>query len=212
VGNRRADKGAAAPIEKDPEKLAVLLLAYAHRYAASVGWKTKDRALARGEGIEDLVQDALASLYGGDPERRWDPEKTPAPMDHLRSFVNSRLSSLARSYENKHVRYAIDPELHEGPDTPESLVIDKEEQQEKHRWYARAKDLLLSEILGDDLLVSLHDLMEKEEIDKPAELASRLGVSIEEIKNAKKRFRRAWERVATAMSAETPLAKEGTHG
>jgi hypothetical protein len=62
VGKKRASKGAASPIETDPDKLAVLALAYAYRYAASVGWKTKDRAIARGQSIEDIVQDALFSL------------------------------------------------------------------------------------------------------------------------------------------------------
>jgi DNA-directed RNA polymerase specialized sigma24 family protein len=213
VGNRRADKGAAAkPIEKDPDKLAVLLLAYAFRYAASVGWKAQDRAIARGEGLEDIVQDALASLYGGEPDRRWDPVKTPDPMDHLRSFVNSRLSSLARSYDHKKVRFPIDPEQHHDVDNPESLVMEKQKQQEEDAWWKRAKDLLLNEILGDELLLAMHDLMEKEEIDKPAELAARLNQSVETVKNAKKRIKRAWERVIAAIGPHPALAKEGTHG
>jgi DNA-directed RNA polymerase specialized sigma24 family protein len=213
VGKRRADKGAAEkPIEKDPDKLAVLLLAYAFRYAASVGWKAKDRAIARGEGIEDIVQDALASLYGGEPERRWDPEKTPNPMVHLRSFVNSRLDSLARSYDHKKVRYPVDPEQYQDAHNPESLVMEKQKQQNEDAWWNRAKDLLLNEVLVDELLLAMHDLMEKEEIDKPAELAVRLNQTVETVKNAKKRIKRAWERVIAAIGPHPALAKEATHG
>lgn len=213
MGKRRADKGTATkPVEKDPDKLAVLLFAYAFRYAASVGWKAQDRAIARGEGVEDIVQDALASLHGGEPDRRWDPEKTPDPMDHLRSFVNSRLSSLARSYDHKKVKFPVDPEQHRDPDNPESLVMEKQGQQEQDAWWERAKDLLLDEILGDELLLSMHDLMEMEEIDKPAELAARLNLPVETIKNAKKRMKRAWERVIAVVGPHPALAKEVAHG
>jgi DNA-directed RNA polymerase specialized sigma24 family protein len=187
-----------------------MLLAYAHRYAASVGWKTKDRALARGQGIEDLVQDAMLSLYDGDAKRSWDPATTPDSMEHLKSFVNSRLSTLARSYDNRNVKQGIDPDAHGAPENPESLVLKKAGQDEEDAWWVRAKDLLVTEILGDDLVARLHDLMEKEEIDKPAELSTRLGVSVQEIKNAKKRFRRAWEKVMAAM--KFPKAEEVRHG
>ena len=161
-----------------PGKLAVLLLAYAHRYAASVGWRAKDRAIARGEGIEDVVQDALASLYGGEPERRWDRENTPDPMDHLKSFVNSRLSSLARSYDHRNVRAPVVPEQHQDAADPESLVMTKEDEQNQNAWWEQAKSLLLEEIVNDDLLVAMHDLMEQEELNKPKELAERLSVPV----------------------------------
>ena len=49
------------------------------------------------------------------------------------------------------------------------------------------------------ILVAMHDLMEKEEIDTPAELAERLDTSVETIKNAKKRIKRAWRRVIDAI-------------
>lgn len=213
MGKKQSDKSAAPkPIEKDPDKLAVLLLAYAHRYATSVGWKAKDRAIARGEGVEDIVQDALSSLHGGEPERRWDPEKTPDPMDHLRSFVNSRLSSLARSYDHKKVRFPVDPEQHQDPDTPESLVVQRAEQQRMDAWWEQAKSLLLDEILGDELLLAMHDLMEKEEIDKPAALASRLNKPLEEIKAAKKRMKRAWQRVVDKIGPHPNLVEEVMHG
>jgi DNA-directed RNA polymerase specialized sigma24 family protein len=212
VGRKRPDKASAKAIEKEPDQLALRLLRYALSHAAEVGWKVKDRAIARGQGIEDIVQDALASLYSDAPERRWDPEKVPDPMDHLRSFVNSRLSTLARSYDHKKVKYPLDPEQHAAPDNPESLVVEVQAQQLDDDWHARAKDLLLAEIIADDLLVRMHDLMEHEEIDKPADLATRLGVPLEEIKNAKKRFRRAWERVIEAIGRPPSLLKEATHG
>jgi len=207
VGRKRKKKASSKPVETDPDKLAVVLLAYAYRYAASRGWDTRARALARGQGVEDIVQDALASLYGGEPDRRWDPQKHPDPMTHLRSFVNSRLSTLARSYDNRRVAQGIDAERHANPNNPEDLVMVKQQQEAEEAWWENAKDLLLTEILGDDLLVAIHDIMEKEEIEKPAELASRLGVPVEDIKNAKKRFRRAWVRVVGAVGR--PPSHEG---
>jgi len=208
LGKRRADKGIVKPAEQDPDRLALLLLRYAYQYAASVGWKVQDRAIARGEGIEDLVQDALASLHGGDPKRRWDCQKHPDPMDHLRSFVNSRLSSLARCYDRKHVKYSVDPEQHAVTETPESLLMRDQEE----AWRARLRDLVLTEILGDSVLVAVYDLLEKEEVASPAELAQRLNLSLEDAKNAKKRFRRVWERAIATLDAETPWPGESAHG
>jgi hypothetical protein len=213
VGKGRADKvAAAAPFETDPDKLAVLLLDYAFRYAASVGWKARDRAIARGEGVEDIVQDALASLYDGESDRAWDPAKTPDPMHHLRSFVNSRLDSLARSYDHKKVRYPVDPERHRNTDEPESLVMEKQQRQTDDAWWKQAKDLLVNELLGDELLLAMHDLMEKEEIDKPAELAARLNETVEKVKNAKKSIKRAWGRVIAAIGPHPALSKEAKDG
>lgn len=210
---RGRSKSSVTSIERDPTKLGLLLFAYARRYAASIGWKTEDVALARGQGIEDLVQDAMASLYGGAPSRRWNEGTTPDPFEHLKSFVNSRLSSLARSYDNRRVKRGVDPEDHVDPDTPESLVLMKETRAEGDAWRKRATGLLQTEILADDLLIRMHDLMEKEQIDTPAALAGQLGVSVEEVKNAKKRFRRAWERVVQKMmTPETLDAKEARHG
>ena len=208
-------KAAAGPpatsgFETDPEKLAVVLLSYARRCAGTSGWRDCDRMLARGNGVEDLVQDAMASLSGGELKRRWDPQKHPDPMQHLKWFVRSRMSTLARSYDALNVRRGDDSDEHADPETPESLVLQVAERKERDAWRAQARDLLLAEIIDDDLLVRLHDLMETEEIDKPAELATRLNVSLEEIKNAKKRFRRAWERVVAAMSTNAAQRTGGT--
>ena len=213
MGNRRdKTKAVAAPIDTDPRSLALRLLAYAHRYAASVGWRTNDTALARGQGVEDVVQDALSSLYGGEPGRRWDPAKHLDPMDHLRSFVNSRLSTLGRSYDNRQVRRGVNPDAYAGTQTPETLLVEQEEQRTQAAWHARARDLLLQEILADDVLVRLYDLVEKEEIGKPAELAARLGVKVEDVKNAKKRLRRAWECVVKMMDEQGWDSKAVLHG
>jgi hypothetical protein len=152
--------------------------------------------LARGNGVEDLVQDAMASLSGGELKRRWDPQKHPDPMQHLKWFVRSRMSTLARSYDALNVRRGDESDEHADPETPESLVLQVAERKERDAWRAQARDLLLAEIIDDD--------------DKPAELATRLNVSLEEIKNAKKRFRRAWERVVAAMSTNAAQRTGGT--
>lgn len=98
MGKKRPDKSKATkPIEKDPDKLAVLLLAYAYRYAASTGWKIKDRAIARGKGIDDIVQDALFSLYGGEPERRVPPLRRMESRTRRTRTAASATASIRRS-------------------------------------------------------------------------------------------------------------------
>jgi DNA-directed RNA polymerase specialized sigma24 family protein len=212
VAKRTGKQAETKPIETDPNKLAVLLLRYAFRYAASVGWKAQDRAIARGSGVEDIVQDALSSLYGGDAKRPWDREKHPDPMDHLKDFVESRLSTLARSYDHKKVRFPVDPEQHEAPDTPESLVMKTHAAQDDANWFAEARSRVIDEILDDELLLAMHDLMQKEEMTKPAELAERLNVPLETVKNGKKRINRAWARVVDALGPRPALEREATNG
>lgn len=209
MGNRRPNKRQPntepAAIESDPERLAVRLLAYAIRRAASLGWKAEDSILARGQGVEDVVQDAIASLSGGDKRKRWDPATTPDPMDHLRPFVNSRLSTLSRSYENRKVKYQVDSEAHPSGDDPLSDVIDRQ----LAPWRQRAADLLLEEILGDDPLLRLYDLLERGGVEqKPAALAAQLSVPVADVKNALKRFWRAWERVREVLSRELMMPSE----
>jgi hypothetical protein len=209
VGNRRPDKRQPktepTAIDTDPERLAVRLLAYAIRRAASLGWKAEDSVLARGQGVEDVVQDAIASLSGGDKRKRWDPATTPDPMDHLRPFVNSRLSTLSRSYENRKVKYQVDTEAHPASDDPLNEVMDRQ----LRPWRQRAADLLVDAILGDDLLLRLYDLLEGGGVEqKPAALAAQLGVPVAEVKNALKRFWRAWERVRQVLARELLTSSE----
>jgi hypothetical protein len=188
-----------AVIETDPERLAVKLLAYAIRRAASLGWKAEDSVLARGEGVEDVVQDAIASLSGGDKRKRWDPTTAPDPMDHLRPFVNSRLSTLSRSYDNRKVKYQAKADAHASEDDPVSEIIDRQLQP----WRQRAADLLVSAILEDGFLLRLYDALEQGGVEqKPAALAALLNASVSEVKNGLKRFWRAWEKVREVLARE----------
>jgi hypothetical protein len=192
-------------IDTDPARLAVRLLAYALRRAASLGWHAEDRVLARGQGVEDVVQDAIASLSGGDTRKRWDPATTPDPMDHLRSFVNSRLSTLSRSYDNRKVKYPVDPEAHADESDLLSEVINRQ----LEPWRDRATDLLLQESMDDDLLLRLYDLLEKGGVEqKPAALAAKLGIPVPDVKNALRRFWRAWEKVRDVLSGELVMHAE----
>jgi chromosome condensin MukBEF ATPase and DNA-binding subunit MukB len=88
----------------------------------------------------------------------------------------------------------------------------KQQQQASDAWRKQARDLLQDEILGDELLLALHDAMETEEIDAPADLAIRLNLPVETIKNAKKKFRRAWERVIAIVGPRPDIAREAVHG
>lgn len=208
MGNRRPDKRfpktEPTALETDPERLAIRLLAYAIRRAASLGWKAEDSVLARGQGVEDVVQDAIASLSGGDKRRRWDPATTPDPMDHLRSFVNSRLSTLSRSYDNRKVKYQVNADAHASEDDLRSEVIDRQ----LEPWRQRATDLLVQAILDDDFLLRLYDVLEQGGVEqKPTALAAQLGVAVSEVKNGLRRFWRAWEKVREVLAGELMVAE-----
>jgi hypothetical protein len=206
-GRRRQ---AAEPIETDPVKLGIRLLSYTIKYAAACGWRAEDRVIARGQGVEDIVQDAIVSLIPTDApaltdkRQRWDPGETPDPMDYLRSYVNSRISTLRRSADARTLRNEIDAEVNVAADDPISEVVEIDIQP----WRVRGRDLLLALIIDDELLVRTYDLLENEGLEKPSELAERLGVRVQDAKNALRRFWRAWTKVVEQLAAEVVEPQE----
>jgi hypothetical protein len=119
-------------------------------------------------------------------------------MDYLRPYVNSRISTLRRSADARTLRNEIDPEAHAAEDDPISEVVERDLQP----WRERGRDLILTLIIDDPLLVRAYDLLEHEGVEKPAELAERLGVTVPEAKNALRRFWRAWSKVVEQLRSE----------
>jgi hypothetical protein len=125
-------------------------------------------------------------------------------MDYLRSYVNSRISTLRRSADARTLRNEIDPEAHVAGDDPVSEIVERDIQP----WRVRGRDLLLALIIDDELLVRIYDLLENEGIEKPSELAERLGVTVQEAKYALRRFWRAWKKVVEQLTAEVVEPQE----
>jgi DNA-directed RNA polymerase specialized sigma24 family protein len=209
---QKGDLGGAAVDLNDPKQLQGLslrLLAFARRRAkVKRWWLGMADALAKGNTVDDIVCEAMASLFGG--PRRWDPKTQPDVWEHLKSVVNSVLSNLVRAKENRVNKRGVEPDLAAVRETPESEMLSVEHEEWLERRRVRAYSLLQEEALGanDEALLSLHDLILKEDIHKPQELAKRLNVSVNAVNNLKRRFWRICRRVLEVVEREEGQAND----
>jgi DNA-directed RNA polymerase specialized sigma24 family protein len=189
---------------RDPKQLEALaerLFAFARRFAAIKRWWLGEAGvLAKGNTVEDVVRTALVSLYGG--KRRWDPIKYPDPWVYLVLFVKTELLNLSASSENRLSGRDVDDDALITTETPEDLLLQAHEDAGRSERVARAYSLLIDELGNDAELLQLHDLIINEDIHKPKQLAERLGVSVKDVNNLKKRFWRACRRVLAILEKE----------
>jgi DNA-directed RNA polymerase specialized sigma24 family protein len=178
------------------EGLSVRLLAFARRSAKLKRWWLKSSdGLAKGRTAEDVACEAIASLFGG--KRKWQPASQPDPWEHLKSTVNSLLWGLSVARENRVCIRGVEDNDASTNQTPESQLMSQERRE-------RGYSMLESEILSadDSALLSLHDLIVNEDIHKPEELAPRLGITVADTNNLKKRFWRVCHRTLEKMEKE----------
>jgi DNA-directed RNA polymerase specialized sigma24 family protein len=183
--------------------LSVRLLAYATRRAKVKRWWLGGAgALAKGKMAEDVACEAILSLFGG--PRRWEQTSQPDPWLHVKSVVNSILSNLVRAKENRVSNRDVEDDAASTQSTPESEMIAAEGEVWLEKRRALAHSLLQDEILAadDGTLLSLHDLIVRDDIHKPQELAQRLGTSVRDVNNLKKRFWRICRRVLDILEKE----------
>lgn len=188
---------------KQLQGLSLRLLAFARRRAAvRRWWLGAAGGLAKGQTVEDVVCEAVESLFGG--KRRWDPASQPDPWEHLKSVVNSLLSNLVRSKENRLNSRDVPQDAVAPQDTPESALLRSEEEGALEKRRERAYSLLVDQIADadDKKLLALHDLIMNENIHKPQELSKRLSIPVAEVNNLKKRFWRACRRVLDILDKE----------
>jgi DNA-directed RNA polymerase specialized sigma24 family protein len=200
-------KGAAATSvgHVDLDDVGLRLLEFARARARTRGWRLGGTGgLAEGKAIEDIVQEAIVSLYDG--SRTWDPSQQPDVFEYLKSVVNSKLDHLCNSAENRRVVGGGDADVREAEDTPETLLIEKQREELRRR----AKDLLLDAIAQDPDLSALYDAIDELGQKKTAAIAERLQKPVSEINNLKRRLERQWNRVRAQL--ETELAgPQGGH-
>ena len=139
---------------------------------------------------EDLAATAIELVLLG--KRTWDEATQPDLAKFLMGVVDSRISSLVGSLENRKSRRlsppgageesaAVDDFADWGADAA-NLVVRREEQE-------AFRTAALKAIEGDEQAFQVFECLEAD-ITKPADIAAYLGVSVEEIYNVQKRLRR----------------------
>jgi DNA-directed RNA polymerase specialized sigma24 family protein len=180
----------------DIDTLAIKLLGFVRRRAMGLQLISglHGTGLPKGQDLEDIVAESIASLYGGD--RAWDRGKYPDPWAHLVLTAKSLLSNLFTSKDSQLTERRLPEELPDKEDnkgTPESVYA---LQERKNKIYARLVDL----VSEDSPLVKVHDLIH--EGYKPSEIAPKLGVSVREVNNLKKRYWRFIKEIASSLDRD----------
>ena len=123
---------------KQLQALSIRLLAFTCRRAKTKRWWLGAAgALAQGKTNEDIVCEAIGSLFGIS-KRRWDPQAQPDPWEYLKSTVNSLLSNLARNDENRRTSRGVEEDAAAAEVTPESELLRVEYEVRLRKRRARA--------------------------------------------------------------------------
>ena len=143
-------------------------------------------------GIEahDVVHTVIEKVLSG--IRRWDPNSQPDLFGYLRAAVDSEISNLVRSYENRRLQSegTVPASTFEQIDesTPESALLAKEREAQSDVFITGFLDSLNGEPNLQKLVMAFVDGMTKR-----SEIAEHLGVSVEEIDSQRKKLRRRLE-------------------
>jgi hypothetical protein len=193
---------------------------YALGKARRLYWRgIKDGTMPDGNEAIDIVDQAIEDVLSG--RRAWHPTKQPALFAHLRSTVDSKLSHLVKSKENRRVR-AISPPTDDGNpsepslprrpgDTavsPPDILMQAEEERLAEEFFWGFYELLDGEPILQKIVECIVD-----GIDKPAEVAAQVGVPRREIYNARKTLQRRLSDYRAARDQKpSPLGGGKSHG
>jgi len=189
------------------EELDKLIL-HLGRYALSVSnnytWRTGDSiSLPGGETVESVVSKALEKVLSGD--RRWDPQKDPDIKKYLMDVIDSLMSHLAASSDNKLL--TVVPA--EGSENAEAWQSGSKKADPEAAWLARqsmtpekeleakeaaeleehAIQMLLKEAKNDAALTAVIRAM-LDGANQCGEIAEVIGIDVTEVYKAMKRLDR----------------------
>jgi DNA-directed RNA polymerase specialized sigma24 family protein len=215
MGNSISEKTLAL-LQAFPWSEAIPQLAFhAERKMDRLRWRNSWNGSPPG-GAEalDIVQEVILKVFAG--ERRWSPEKHPDLFLWLRDQIDSVISSLVLSGEN---RKFITPtpgaedstfERIDG-DTPESILIKQQEEDESETILLELLELLQSD---PDLQRLVTTIIESQDgVPKRSDLAASLGITPKELDAWRKRLFRRVEEYKKGKSARMLEMKGGpVHG
>lgn len=145
---------------------------------------------------QDFVMDAIAKVYAG--ERKWNPETCPDLLKYLIWVIHSDTNHAAQSSENKSTIERDDKDefikqemekfleqMQQFIPLPGDYLLKEEQRQQDEEYLSGFIDFL-----DDDRpLVGIVECI-MDGIEKPRDMATKLGVGVQEIYHMKKRLRR----------------------
>lgn len=203
--------------DEDWTKLVLKLGHYAASVSRRLRWRTRNsRELPGGETVESIVSKAIEKLFSGD--RRWDPRAEPDLEKYLMDVIDSLLSHLVESQDNKLLTTVPETagtdeqaEWEAGPKepehgsewlarsalSPETALLESEQKSRDDR----ALEMLIEECSTNPVLTKVLEAM-FDGHDGPAEIARATGLDRKDIYNAAKRLDRKIALVRERLHAE----------
>ena len=173
-------------------ELVERLTLYADSKLRTLWWQgetyTKDASVPGGVSAEDLAASAIESFL--DESRIWDKNSEPDFQGFLKSVIDSKVSHLVNSAENKISRRLNTTRRENEPAFQVAATSRKPEAvAAEHDSLEKLKQALIGELEKDDMAKSILECFDAN-ITKPCEIADVLEVDISEVNNAQKRLRR----------------------
>ncbi len=187
------------------------LFAHALRKSRRLFWRgIRGGPLPKGNEIQDLVSEAIEKVLTG--QRKWDPDTNPDLFLLLRSVVDSDINHLKDCWENGAIR-SESTTIVRGSDgsgehetsvfdktpcplaTPEQEVFQKEEEARCEAFFWGFYETLSEKPTLQQIVECIYD-----DTPKPADIAQRLGVPVNDIYNAKKQLSRRLKEYQRMMS------------
>ncbi|WP_037201084.1 hypothetical protein [Rhodopirellula baltica] len=186
------------------EELVGKLTLHAHSKLKKLYWRgvsyANGGAVPGAPNAQDFAAEAIEAFLDG--TRKWDKAQQPDFLQFLLGAVDSKISHLVESAENRKSRRIDTAKTDDEPayklrarrKRPDEIVIDAEER-------LRTREAVISELGGDELAKSLFECIEAG-ITKPAEIAEYLGLDVSDVNNAQKRLRRAADKAFVKLGIE----------
>lgn len=166
--------------EQDWPGIILRLTAHAAYKVERLRWQTGKKDLPRGMQVKDLAMEAIKMAWTG--ERKWNPEKQPDLLKHLKSIVDSLVSHLVESAEHTQ-RELPREELEQVFDPPDDKSADALDELIAADVISKVKN----RIKGDeDLELVLYCI--EEGLSTPRDIAQTLGMPVDRVYKAKKKI------------------------
>ena len=184
------------------------LTLYAFRKCNRLYWYgMRNGSLPSGQEASDFAMDAIKKVYSG--ERQWDHDITPNLFHHLKSIVDSLISASVNGWDNRNVRILsiiLKPE--DGQDNNDAIEASANEISRPDYQMEKAEKIRLSfelcqgfhNFLSNDPILQQVISYILNDVTKPREIASRLGIPSNEMTNLRRRLQRRWKEFMTSPS------------